>query len=160
MNKTKIVFKRKLQTIRFVYGVGLSLIGIVLLFSGNLLGILSLVIAILFFNKDGSGIDLETKKYRTFIELYGVRFGKWKEFPKIEYVSVFSATESAIIRASSADARIESDVIVVNLFYNGNHRIKACITKSKDEVFKIAKQIARILKIYILDATEVESEWI
>ncbi|PTX60040.1 hypothetical protein C8N46_10746 [Kordia periserrulae] len=83
-----------------------------------------------------------------------------KNLPEIEYVSVFSTTESAKVRALSAEATVKNDIIVLNLFYNGNHRIKAYATTDKEDAFKVAKQIAEILKIDILDATEAESKWI
>lgn len=80
--------------------------------------------------------------------------------PEIDYISVFIATERAIIRDFVHETEIKNDVIVLNLFYNGNHRIKAYNTKDKKDAFAVAKQIADILKIDILDATGTESKWI
>ena len=134
--------------------------GVAWLISGNLFGMIFCGMSVFFFNRDGSEIDLKIKKYRTFIELFGLRFGTWKNLPEIEYISVFSTTESAKVRVLSAEATVKNDIIVLNLFYNGNHRIKAYATTDKEDAFKVAKQIAGILKIDILDATEGESKWI
>ncbi|QHI37916.1 hypothetical protein IMCC3317_32990 [Kordia antarctica] len=145
---------------RYVFGVAFFFLGALWLISGSLFGMILSGMSIFFFHKDGSEIDLEINKYRTFTEVFGLRFGKWEELPEIEYISVFSTTESTIVRSMSAEATIKNDIIVLNLFYNGNHRIKAYSTTNKEDAFKIATQIAGILKIDILDATEAESKWL
>jgi len=145
---------------RYVFGVAFFFMGIAWLVTGNLFGMIFCGMSIFFFNRDGSEIDLKIEKYRTFIELFGLRFGQWKDLPEIEYISVFSTTESAKVRALTAEATVKNDIVVLNLFYNGNHRIKAYATTDKEDAFKVAKQIAGILKIDILDATEAESKWI
>lgn len=158
-NKT-IIFRRKIPMMVQIFGIGFFLVGVTLLFLGNLYGILFMVVSLLFFNTEGSEIDLETKKYRVFKENLGFRFGKWEELPAIEYVSVFNVTETMVVKDFVKETKVKNDVIVLNLFYNGNHRIKAYTTKDKEDAFRVAKQIADILKIDILDATEVESKWI
>ncbi len=160
MNNSNIVFKRKVPIMRSVFGIAFFFMGIAWIVTGNLFGMIFCGMSIFFFNKDGSEIDLEIRKYRTFTEIFGFRFGNWEDLPEIEYVSVFSTTESVAVRALSAEAIVKNDIIVLNLFYNGNHRIKAYSTTDKEDAFKIAKQIADILKIDILDATEAESKWI
>jgi hypothetical protein len=109
---------------------------------------------------DGSEIDFEANTHRTFTEVFGFRFGNWEDLPEIEYVSVFSTTETITVRSRSAEANVKRNIIVLNLFYNWNHRIKAYSTTDKEDAFKTAKQITKILKIDILDATEGESKWI
>ncbi len=145
---------------RYVFGVAFFFMGVSWILTGNLFGMIFCGMSIFFFNRDGSEIDLKIEKYREFIELFGLRFGAWKDLPEIEYISVFSTTESAKVRALTAEATIKNDIIVLNLFYNGNHRIKAYATTDKEDAFKVAKQIAGILKIDILDATEGESKWL
>ncbi len=160
MKNKNIIFKRKVPIMRYVFGVAFFFMGIAWLVTGNLFGMIFCGMSIFFFNRDGSEIELDIKRYRTFVELFGFRFGKWEDLPEIEYISVFSTTESAKVRALSAEATVKNDIIVLNLFYNGNHRIKAYATTDKEDAFKMAKQIAEILKIDILDATEAESKWI
>lgn len=160
MRNNKIIFKRKVPIMRYLFGVAFFFMGIAWIVTGNLFGMIFSGMSVFFFNRDGSEIDLDIRRYRTFIELFGVRYGTWKDLPEIEYVSVFSTIESAKVRALSAEATVKNDIIVLNLFYNGNHRIKAYATKDKEDAFKVAKQISEILKIDILDATEAESKWI
>ncbi|WP_420570779.1 hypothetical protein [Kordia sp.] len=160
MKNNKIVFKRKVPALRFVFGIGFFLVGIIAIFFGNLLGFIFCVVSILFFNRDGSEIKLDTRQYRTFLDTFGFRFGTWENLPEIEYVSVFSTTETTIIQDFTGVTEMTDNIIVLNLFYNGNHRIKAYATTSKEDALKVAKHIAEILKIDILDATEAESKWI
>jgi hypothetical protein len=160
MNDTKIVFKEGVLIIKTLLGVVALACGIILIFSGVLYGLILCGLSFFYLYTDGSEIDFEANKYRTFTEVFGIRYGKWKDLPEIDYVSVFSTTESVIVRSRSAEAKVKTNVIVVNLFYNGNHRIKAYTAKKKEKAFQIAKQIAELLKIDILDATEAESKWL
>ena len=160
MNNTKIVFKRKSPIMKTIFGIFIFSVGLISVLAGGFYGLIVCGISVFFLYKDGSEIDLEINKYRTFIEVLGFRFGKWGDLPEIEYVSVFSTVESITLKSYTPETTIKNDIIVLNLFYNGNHRIKAYSTKSKEDAFNIAKQIAGILKIDILDATEAESKWI
>ena len=143
-----------------IFGIGIFALGALIALRGGFYGLMVCGISIFFIYRDGSEINLQIKRYRTFIEVLGFRFGKWEDLPEIAYISVFSTTESVAVRALSAEAIIKNDIIVLNLFYNGNHRIKAYATTDKEDAFKVARQIAEILKIDILDATEAESKWI
>ncbi|WP_046757711.1 hypothetical protein [Kordia jejudonensis] len=160
MNNDKIEFKRKPPVIKIAFGVFTFAVGAISVLAGGYYGLIVCGISMFFLHKDGTEIDLTIEKYRTFIEVLGFRFGKWDDLPEIDYVSVFSTTETITIRSRSAEANVKSDVIVLNLFYNGNHRIKAYTTKNKEDAFEKAKQIAEVLKIDILDATEAESKWL
>ena len=160
MNKNKISYKREIHLLRYVFGVGFFLVGVIATFTGNFLGLIFCVVSILFFIKEGTEVELNKQQYRAFTDVLGIRFGQWEDLPEIDYISVFIATERAIIRDFVHETEIKNDVIVLNLFYNGNHRIKAYNTKDKKDAFAVAKQIADILKIDILDATGTESKWI
>ncbi|WP_430411435.1 hypothetical protein [Kordia sp.] len=160
MSNDKIEFKRKPPIIKTIFGVFIFSIGALSILVGGYYGFIVCGISVFFLHKDGTEIDLKIEKYRTFIEVLGFRFGKWEDLPEIEYVSVFSTTETITVRSRTAEANVKSDVIVLNLFYNGNHRIKAYTTKNKEDAFKVAKQMAEVLKIDILDATEGESKWL
>lgn len=50
--------------------------------------------------------------------------------------------------------------MTLNLFYNRNKKIEAYITQDINDAFEKAKQIATILNVDILDATERESKWL
>ncbi|WP_055444290.1 hypothetical protein [Lacinutrix himadriensis] len=156
----KIVYKRKVPIMKFIFGLAFFVMGLSWLTSGNLFGLIICGIAAFFFHSDGSEIDLETKKYRTIISFFGLHFGKWKDLPAIDYVSVFATSETTTVRALSAEANVSNAVIQLNLFYNGNQKITAYTTTSKEDAFTMAKKMAEILSIDVLDATKPESEWL
>ncbi|WAC00857.1 hypothetical protein N7U66_11435 [Lacinutrix neustonica] len=154
----KIVYKRKVPKMKMAFGIIFFIFGFSLLF--HFYGFLICGMSTFFFYTDGSEIDLDSKTYRTFISLFGFRFGQWKALPDIEYISVFSTSEINTIRSLGAEANIKSDVIQLNLFHNRNQKITAYTTTDKKDAFKMADEIAQILNIDILDATEPESKWL
>jgi len=145
---------------KFIYGIGLIFIGLFLLLVNNVLGLLSCIIGFYFFIKEGIEVDFKSKKYRNTKSLFNLSYGEWKEFPKIEYVSVFKTTQTTRVWVSSASTNVTEKTIKLNLFYNTNQKIEAYETKDINDAFKKAKEIAVFLNIDILDATERESKWL
>lgn len=155
-----LVYNKSIPTPKLIYGVGNVVIGIISLISGNTIGYMFLGLSLYFLKKDGIEFQLKNKKYRETINLFGLVFGKWKHLPEIEYISVFNTNQTTRVWVSTASTNVTSSVLKVNLFYNTNQKIEAFITENKDEAFQIAKQIASVLKLDILDATERESKWL
>ncbi|WP_400076117.1 hypothetical protein [Winogradskyella sp. R77965] len=155
-----IIYNKPIPTPRLIYGVGLVVIGIISLLSGNNLGYMSIALSLYFLKKDGLEIDPENKKYREIISLFGFSFGKWQDLPDIEYVSVFKTCQTTRVWVSTASTNVTNTTVKINLFYNTNHKIEAYETQNIDEAFKKAKELASILNIDILDATERESKWL
>lgn len=156
---SKIIYKRPVPVMKFVFGIAFFIYGAIWAAS-NLFGIILCGIAVFFFHTDGIEIDLKKRTYRTIFSVFGMHFGKWKTLPDIEYVSVFKTTETTTVRAVTAEANVKNDVIKLNLFYNGNHRIEAYNTTNEKDAFEKAREIAQILNIDILDATQPESKWL
>ena len=149
---------------KFIYGIGLFLFGFLFLridsISQNILGLLFCILSFYFFNREGIEIDLRNNKIRNTNNLFNLSFGQWKDFPEIEYVSVFRTTQTTTVWVSTASANVTEKTIKINLFYNTNQKIEAYETKDIDDAFKKAKQIATILNLDVLDATERESKWL
>ena len=143
---------------KFIFGTAFFVLGV--LFLPHIFGFVICGLSFFFIHTTGIEIDLENKKYRSIIAFFSLIFGKWKPLPDIEYVSVFRTSETTTIRAMSAEANIKNEVIKVNLFYNTNQKIEAYNTQNIDNAFEKAKQIATILNVDILDATERESKWL
>jgi len=110
--------------------------------------------------QEGSEINLSSKKYREIYAVLGIKFGKWKDLPPVEYVSVFKAKENKRVQGLGASANFSNEVYKLNLFYNRNKKIEAYITEDLEDAFMNAKYISEILNIDILDATERESKWV
>jgi len=155
----KFIFKRKLPIWKLVLGVLALIVGAISIFS-TFKGFVLTGMGIFFLLVEGSEFDFKKQKYREIKSVLGISIGKWKPIPDIEYVSVFRTTETTTIRESSAEANVSNEIIKLNLFYNTNQKIEAYNTYNIDNAFKKAKEIASLLNVDILDATERESKWL
>jgi hypothetical protein len=109
---------------------------------------------------DGTDINLTNKSIRSFQSLFGIKYGKWKQIPNFEYVSVFKTNESQTIRVVTAETTLKSSVFLVNLFYNRNKHITFYKTTDKTKAFEVADHFKLALEIDVLDATEKEKKWL
>lgn len=123
-------------------------------------GIFQLALSIYLFVRQGSEIDLDNKTYRTIHYFFGIKQGQWKPIPKFEYVSVFRTNEIQQVNATSASARLKNQVILLNLFYEGNKHVTFYKTNSIEDAFKVARHFELALDVDILDATEREKKWL
>lgn len=155
-----MIYNKPIPTPKLIYGVGLVLLGIISLISGQYLGFMFLGTSLYFLKKDGIQFNLENKKYRKTVSLFGLVYGKWQDLPDIEYVSVFKSTQTSRVWVSTASTNVTSTTIKVNLFYNTNQKIEAYETENSHDAFIKAKEIAIALNIDVLDATERESKWL
>ncbi|RNC88368.1 MAG: hypothetical protein ED556_04055 [Winogradskyella sp.] len=152
-------FKRKLPIWKTILGTISLALGIYTLFSSYSAFIL-IGFGIYLLLVEGSEFDFKNRKYRKIRSILGIDIGKWEALPDIEYISVFKTNEVTTLRARSAEAKVKNEIFKLNLFYNRNKRIEAYRTYNIDDAFKKAKEIASLLNVDILDATERESKWI
>ena len=155
-----MILKEQTSKFKYIYGGGLTVVGLFSVFTGYMLGFIPLVTGLYFFKSEGIAFNFKIKTYRYITSWFGLTFGKWQKLPKIEYISVFKTEEKTRVWVSTASTVVRDTIIKINLFYNGNHRVKAYQTNSISEAFKIAKEIATILNVNILDATERKSKWL
>ncbi|RYH76047.1 hypothetical protein EVU94_03560 [Flavobacteriaceae bacterium 144Ye] len=159
MNK-KIKYIRKAPIMKLVLGVTLFCFGIYGFIFNNYFNLILSGIGVFLMLREGSEINLANKTYRQLYSAMGIDIGKWKPLPDIEYVSVFKTKENKRVQGMGASAVWENQIIKLNLFYNSNKKIEAYITTDKDDAFEVAKHLAEVLQIDILDATENESKWL
>ncbi len=144
---------------KFIFGLVLLIFSIILVFSD----IKSLVLsglAIYFLLTDGTEFDFANNRYRSLKSILGIRFGTWKALPNIDYVSVFRTSETTTLRSRSAQTNVKNEIIKLNLFYNTNRKIEAYVSYDLEDAFKKAHELASLLNVDILDATEPESKWL
>lgn len=159
MNNTTLKHLRKVPTMKIVFGVTLFILGII----GTLSNIFSLVlsgIGVFLMLQEGSEIDLASKKYREIYSVLGLSFGKWKNLPDVEYVSIFKTKENKRVQGMGASTSFSNDIYKLNLFYDRNQKIEAYRTDHINDAFENAKYLSEVLNIDILDATERESKWL
>ncbi|WP_339695671.1 hypothetical protein [uncultured Marixanthomonas sp.] len=81
--------------------------------------------------------DFEKKRYKTEKCIGPLKFGKWKDFKKLEYISIFKNGKG---------------FYEVNLWYNRNKHFNITTLDNFQDCFDIGKSIAEKLKIDFLDA--------
>ncbi|QCX37760.1 hypothetical protein FF125_04665 [Aureibaculum algae] len=140
---------------KIFFSVFLAL-GIVLLLSGGIFyGFIILGIATKFLMQEGVELDLHNLKYRELVTWYGIKFGKWKKLPDIEYVSVFETKKTSRFRAGGGNATYASELIFkLNLFYQRNKHITLLATENKDKAMEIGNNISNILGVQLNNATK------
>jgi hypothetical protein len=151
---------KKVPIMKLILGFALICFGIHSAIFNNVFGLVLSGIGVFLVMSQGSEINLDTKKYREFYSVLGIDFGTWKDLPQLEYVSVFKTKENSRVQAMGASANFSNPIIKLNLFYNTNKKIEVYKTEDVEEAFKLAKHLAEIFSIDILDATDKESKWL
>ncbi len=156
----KIIYLKEVPLLKKILGFSIVALGLLSFTASIVFGAIFITIGINFLLTEGSEIDLDTSTYRSIHSLFGFHFGKWKPCPKFEYVSVFKTTENQTVRVITAETTLQNDIILLNLFYNGNKHITFYKTQDKNDAFKVAERFKTIFNIDILDATESEKKWL
>lgn len=86
--------------------------------------------------------DLENKKYKIQYCIGPLKFGTWKELPKIEYVSVFRQPK-----------KTGEYVFEANLWYAKNKHFKVYESPTRPPSWEMGRHIAQALNVRLLDAT-------
>ncbi len=86
--------------------------------------------------------DLENEKYKEQYSIGPIKVGKWKNLPKIDYVSVFKQP-------------LEEGKYIyeANLWYQRNKHFNIYSNVNLEPVFEMGKNVSKILKVDLLDAT-------
>ncbi|MEO5777845.1 MAG: hypothetical protein ABIQ27_13145 [Flavobacterium sp.] len=156
-----IIYLKKVPFPKKFFGFVIMLAGIsVAMFSNMVLGTIFAVIGLNLLSTEGTEINFIDKKYRIIKSVLGIHFGKWQDCPKFEYVSVFKTKQNQTVRVITAETTIQSDIILLNLFYANNKYLTFYKTDNKEDAFKVANHFNMIFDVDILDATESESKWI
>ena len=158
---TNVIYLKNVPFAKMFFGFVIMLAGLaIIIFNNIIFGTIFFVIGLNLLATEGSEINFIDKKYRTIKSVLGIRFGTWKDCPKFEYVSIFKTKENQTIRVITAETTMQSEVILLNLFYSNNKYITFYKTDNKVDAFKIASHFNLIFDIDILDATESESKWV
>ncbi len=160
MNKTTLQSLRKVSSIKLLFGALLFCVGIFGAITNHVFSLVLSGIGVFLMLREGSEIDLMSKTYREIYYVMGLKFGKWKDLPDIEYISVFKTMESKRVQAMGASTTFSNEIYKLNLFYNRNQKIEAYRTDEINDAFENAKYLSQVLNIKILDATERESKWL
>ncbi|WP_273568338.1 hypothetical protein [Maribacter halichondriae] len=87
--------------------------------------------------------DLTQNKYKEQYCVGPIKWGKWKNLPKIDYVSVFKQPKE--------DGEY---IFETNLWYQKNRHFKIYENSDLASVFEMGVSVAKLLHVDLLDATE------
>jgi len=160
LKNTILKHARKVSLMKRLFGFSFFILGIYAALFNNVFCLIFSGIGVFLMLVEGSEIDLASRTYREIYSVMGIKFGKWKDLPNVEYVSVFKTKEKKRVQALAASANFENEVYKLNLFYDRNKKIEAYMTDDVNDAFENAKYIAQVLNIDILDATEREKKWL
>jgi len=146
--------------VKIVFALVLFFLSAYLFFEGSMFGIILIGSALKLALREGVELDLDGKKYRKIYSAFAINFGFWKTLPKVEYVSVFKTTKNSRARVIAAQAISKNVVYKLNLFYSRNKHIEAYVSDDVNDAFKVAKHIAMILELDVLDATNYKKVWL
>lgn len=152
MSKT-IRYVGKVSLLKTIIGILIACFSIYCFIFVNYYGIVPIAISLVLLQTEGSEIDLSSKKFRKIYSILGMDFGKWKDIPEVEYVSVFATQENIAVWASSASANVKNEIFKLNLFYDSNKNIEAYTTYDVKEAFNVGHHFADALQTDLLDAT-------
>ena len=156
-----IIYLKDVPLFKKVLGFTFLFLGLFAFTQLNLLfGAIFITLGLNFLIIEGSQIDLDNNTYRSVKSLFGSNFGKWKPCPQFDYVSVFKTKENQTVRMVTAEATVQYDIILLNLFYNKNKHITFYKTQDKSDAFLVAEKFKSVFKIDILEATEKDKKWL
>jgi len=159
---------------KFIYLEKISLKSLIL---GNLLWISGLFL-LLFFNvtfgpafvlvwidliiggfvilsNNGIELDLKNNQYRNVFSILGLKIGDWKNFPKMESISVFRSNISTKVggigMSSTASARISEKAILINLFPENGKPTTLYFTKDEKVALEISEKLKMKYEVEIIN---------
>lgn len=114
----------------------------------------------LFFTVRGNQIDFENKLYRDFIDLMGIKYGKWIALPEIEYVTMFHQNITQRGSVASIDSNFSRSKVKLKLIVSKTEHYNAGQFNTREEALHAAKLLAKNLACKLLDYTQREPKWI
>jgi len=156
------------QRIGFSFPIHILLVGGVFIIAGlaslittPFLGV-GLIIAGIFVlsSSYGSQIDTESKKFREYGSMFGVKRGEWKPLEKMPYISVLKGrTGMRVYSSSNRSTSAINDRYEVYLL-NESHRKKCLIQKFEDtkHARKFAEELASRINVSLVQYSPVVSQ--
>ncbi len=158
--KMSLIYLRKQPIVKTIFGTLLICLGINVVIFTDITGFIAFGIGLFLIKKEGTELDLESKKLRSIVSFLGIHFGKWKQAPAFEYVSIFKTNENIRLRYFVAEANMKKEIYKINLFYNRNKYITVYKTEELDDAMKNGIEIGRVFGIDVLDATKANQKWL
>ena len=118
---------------------------------------LGLILAFLYIRQN---LDILNMRYKEHYWLLGLKFGRWKPIPKVDYISVFPEKMVQRKNVVSISSSHSEKNYKVDLIISSNERISAAKYAKKEQALDKGKELARSLKCKLLDNTTGKAIWI
>lgn len=152
-----IIRNIKEPTLIRLVGFLLLPVGIILFSSNNTVGLIALIIGLglLIANAVCTGIEINTdqKTYRKLYSFFGFVFGDWESLPKTEYLSVYK-TRKKLQSPPSQGTILTTENYIIYSFFEDRRPVAIHKSTNKKDSFEVARHIASVLDVEILDSTE------
>ena len=105
-------------------------------------------------SKIGIEINMDKRIYRNVSLILGLKFGNWKNYPEIKYLSIFRTLVTQKIGGrglNPSTATLSDRMIKINLFTETEKPITLYITKDETIAYQIAEKFKAFYGIEILD---------
>ena len=140
-----------------MFGFVLMALGGYLLFQSNWFGVVAIVVgAALFFAVVGIQIDFKKFLIREFFGIAGIKYGKWKKLPSVDYVTVFIENYNQRGSVASIDSNFKDSKVKVSLIISEKERYDAGFFNSKEKALTTGTIMAKKLNTKMLDYTGKE----
>lgn len=147
---------------QFIYlGYILICAGIYLIINLNIIGILSIIFGSIFsFSFIGIRFNFKEIIYQEYFNIFGFYFGKWREIPKTQYVTIYIEKYSQGMNVSSINKKNIYTNFKIDLIISEKEKINIGTYKNKDKAFNTGIFLAKKIKTKLLDYTLSTPEWI
>jgi hypothetical protein len=106
-------------------------------------------------SNNGIELDLKNNQYRNVFSILGLNIGHWKNFPKMESISVFRSNISTKVggigMSSTASARISEKAILINLFPENGKPTTLYFTKDEKVALEISEKLKMKYEVEIIN---------
>lgn len=106
-------------------------------------------------SNDGIELDLKNNQYRNVFSILGLNIGNWKNFPNMEYISIFRSNISTKVggigMSSTASTRISEKVILINLFSENRKPTTFYCTKDENIAIEISEKLKNRYQVEIIN---------
>ena len=130
--------------INITFGPGFLIIWTLLIFAGLYL-----------ISTEGIELDFSENQYREVFSLFGSNYGFWKDFPSIDYISIFRTNVTQTIGGksfnSTATATLSDKMILINLFAKNRKPTTLYMTKNTEMAIEIAEKFNTFYGIEIIN---------
>ncbi len=141
-------------------GYVLVITGCIMIYSMNLFGIGFIVIGPAFFLlKTGIRINFDERSYQEYRSVMGLYFGKWVNLPEIEYVTVYTESESQDMNVQSVGNEYNDTFFNTDLIFEEPNRLKVISFPDKSAAMEAGRLLAKKLHTRLLDYTSEEPVW-